>query len=209
MKATIGLLILGAIFWCSPAGLEAADRTLDCATGTINAFLPRLRPGDTLIVSGTCNENVVIGSKFSGITLDGQGAATINGPDPTANTVMVRGRFITIRGFTITGGSRGILVNRTADAAIDGNTIQSTGGEGIEVFNGSSARILNNTIQNNPSQGIPVTGTSVADIGVTSNTQTVPDTKQRKRRHPGIPGFFCADNGQYYQQQYGGRNCRR
>jgi parallel beta-helix repeat protein len=127
-------------------------------------------------VSGTCNENVFIGSELSRIVLDGQGAATINGPDATSNTIAVQGRGITVRGFTITGGSRGIFVSRGAEATIDGNTIEFTGGEGIQVFNGSSARILNNTIQDNPDHGIFVVGTSIADIGISAATQTVADT---------------------------------
>lgn len=156
---------------------DAGTKRVSCSSSkALNLAIANLKPGDTLLVSGTCNENVVIGSELSRITLDGQGTATINGPDPTANTIVVRGRNITIRGFRITGGSRGIQVSRGAEATIDENTIQFTGGQGIQVFNGSSARILNNTIQNNPDHGIFVTGTSVADIGITAGGQTVPDT---------------------------------
>jgi len=176
MKSKLLIVVILATFIAVPGYLEAADRTLDCSTGTITSYLPRLRPGDTLFVSGACNENVSIGSRYNGITLDGQNSATINGTDANSNTVNISGHRITIKGFTITGGSRGILVNRGAEATIDGNTIQATGGQGIEVFNGSSARILNNLIQNNPDHGILIVGTSVADIGVTSGSQTVPDT---------------------------------
>lgn len=180
MKTTIGLLILGAIFWCSPAGLEAADRTLDCATGTIASFLPRLRPGDRLLVSGTCNENVTIGSRFTSITLEAQGAATINGPDATANTITINGANITINRFTITGGRRGVLVQRGGSAVIDGNTIQNTAGDGIRVAEGATARIINNTIQNNTEGGITVTESASARIGflLGSDTTAMPNTIQ-------------------------------
>ena len=176
MGKGIGRIIALTVLPFLPLSVDAADRTLDCSTGTIQNFLPRLRPGDTLFVSGICDENVSISGRYSSITLDGQGSATINGTDSNSNTVNISGRRITIKGFTITGGSRGVLVNRGAEATIDGNTIQATGGEGIELFNGASARILNNVIQNNPSHGILVTGTSVADIGITSGGQTVADT---------------------------------
>ncbi|HXV80035.1 MAG TPA: right-handed parallel beta-helix repeat-containing protein [Candidatus Binatia bacterium] len=171
--AFVGVGSLSFLFSIADAG----TKRVSCSSSkTLNLAIANLKPGDTLLVSGTCNENVVIGSELSRITLDGQGTATINGPNPAANTIVVRGSNITIRGFTITGGSRGIQVSRGAEATIDENTIQFTGGQGIQVFNGSSARILNNTIQNNPEHGIFVVGTSVADIGVTSNDQTVPDT---------------------------------
>lgn len=156
---------------------EATTKKVTCnPKKSLNSTIAKLKPGDTLLVSGTCNENVVVGSELSRITLDGQGTAIINGPDATANTIVIRGRNITIKGFTITGGSRGIQVNRGAEATIDGNTIESTGGQGVQLFNGSTGRILNNTIQNNPDHGIFVVGTSVADIGITAAGQTVPDT---------------------------------
>lgn len=66
---------------------------------------------------------IVLGQEVDRITLDGQGTATING-DPSAFTVTVRGRGITIRGFTITGGLQGIAVLDGGSAVIDGNTIQ-------------------------------------------------------------------------------------
>jgi len=175
MLILVRLVVLTSLLLL-PAMSEAADRILDCATGSINAFLPRLRPGDTLIVSGTCNENVNIRAEINRITLNGQGTATINGILASSNTILIAGKRITITGFTITGGSRGIQVSRGSEAIINGNTIQSTGGEGIQVFNGSIAQILNNTIQNNPGDGITITGTSIADIGITAGTQTVPDT---------------------------------
>ena len=45
-------------------------------------FKRQVKPGDTLLVSGTCNENIDLGEEVHGITLDGQGTATING-DPS------------------------------------------------------------------------------------------------------------------------------
>ncbi|MBI2987964.1 MAG: hypothetical protein HYY45_14465, partial [Deltaproteobacteria bacterium] len=78
-----------------------ATFTVDCGLGqTISDKLKDLIPGDTLLVSGTCNENLVIREEVHRITLDGQGTATINGPDPSASTVSVQGAGITIKGFT-------------------------------------------------------------------------------------------------------------
>jgi parallel beta-helix repeat protein len=180
MKKTIGLLAILGIVWCLPAVLEAADRTLNCATGTINSFLPRLRPGDRLLVSGTCNENFTVGASFSSITLDGQGTATINGGDPNTNVVTVTGRSITITGFTITGGNTGIIVTRGGSATINGNTIQGNGSRGISVNDNASARIINNIIQNNTDDGIIVLDGGAANIGINTGSDTVasPNTIQ-------------------------------
>jgi parallel beta-helix repeat protein len=128
-------------------------------------MLKALKPGDTLLVQGTCNENVVLGPEMHRITLDGQGVARINS-DMSASAVAVTGTGITIRGFVITGGApQGIAVTDGASAVIDGNTIQYADRNGVTVFRNSSADIINNTIQYNPLAGIAVQSTSSARIG--------------------------------------------
>jgi nitrous oxidase accessory protein NosD len=102
---------------------EASTHFLTCGREkTVEQALRAMRPGDTLLVTGTCDENVVLGQEIDRITLDGRGTATING-DSTTFAVTVRGRGITIRGFTITGGLQGIAVLDGGSAVIDGNTI--------------------------------------------------------------------------------------
>jgi len=72
-------------------------------TGALQRAIDRARSGDTILVSGTCYENVSIPGDKDLLTLDGGGNATINGPDATVNTILIRGpRGITIRGLTIT-----------------------------------------------------------------------------------------------------------
>jgi parallel beta-helix repeat protein len=154
--------------------VEPQTFALDCATQTIKDSLDFLKPGDTLLVGGTCNENVVIPEEVHRMTLDGQGSAAINGPDSTRTTVEVRGNGVTIKNFAaITGGENGIFVTRGGKATIDGNTIRSTSSNGILVSQNSSARIINNTIQNNPQSGILVTESSSARIGILSTEDTV------------------------------------
>lgn len=184
-------LVLAVMFLClSPSiGRAHGDKhTLTCGSErTIGRAIKTLKAGDTLLVSGTCNENVDIGEEVEGITLDGQGTATLNG-DPGVNTVTVTGRGITIRGFTITGGLQGIAVLDGGSAVIDGNTIQNTGMNGVTVFRNSTAHIINNTIQNNPSSGIQLQAASSARIGFTgppSNRVSAPNTIQ-SNRGPGI-----------------------
>ncbi len=51
--------------------------SLTCGGQTISAALRTLPPGDTLFVSGTCTENLVIAEQVVNVILDGQGTATI------------------------------------------------------------------------------------------------------------------------------------
>jgi hypothetical protein len=177
-------LVLGAVFlWLPSVGhAQSNTHTLTCGPDkTIGQALKTLKPGDTLLVMGTCNENLVIGQEVQRITLDGQGAASING-DSSANAVAVTGRGITIRGFVITGGSpQAINVTDGGSAVIDGNTIQYAGRNGIGVFRNASADIINNTIQNNPLAGIAIQSNSSARIGwlgPPNNRVSAPNTIQ-------------------------------
>ncbi len=166
-------------------------RQVDCdqaRPGALQRAIDRARPGDTILLSGTCYENLTIPVGKDLITLDGGGKATINGPDVTLNTILVRGRGITITGLTITGGRVGIDVGRGASAVIDGNTIEGTGRFGITLGSWGTANIVNNTIQNNPGHGILVTGNSFAFIGFATADDTV--ASPNTIRNNGIHGIY-------------------
>src|SRR5687767_9225222 len=108
--------------------------SLICGGQTITAALRTLPPGDTLFVSGSCTENVVIAEQVANVILDGQGTATINARDPNDPTINVRGNGITIRNFaSISDGETGILVTRGGAATIDNNIIQNNHNNGIVV----------------------------------------------------------------------------
>jgi parallel beta-helix repeat protein len=187
---TLTVVLASTFLWLSPSvGRAQADtHTLTCGPEkTIGQAIKTLKPGDTLRVSGSCNENIDLGEEVHGITLDGQGTASING-DLSVNTITVTGRGITIRGFTITGGFQCIAVLDGGSAVIDGNTIQNAAFNGITVFRNSTAQITNNTIQNNPSSGIQLQNSSSARIGFTgppSNRVSAPNTIQNN----GAPGI--------------------
>jgi parallel beta-helix repeat protein len=165
------LIILVGLLWLPLSISEAATVKLACngKTGIGNA-VKKLKPGDTLLVSGTCAENLLIPEEIVRVVLDGQGKATINGPingpDTSIPTVVVNGKGITIKGFTIAGGRDGIVVSRGGQAVIDRNTIQDTGRIGLQVNQSSFAVIVNNTIQNNRTTGISIGGSSYAIIGI-------------------------------------------
>jgi len=186
IKIITGLAVYVAMLWLLPSAGEAqCTASIGPTTFTsVQAAVNTTGAGPaTINVSGTCNENVLILERRHNITLNGVGSPTINGTDPTSPTVNVRGRGITIQGFTITGGEHRVLVSRGGAAIIHNNTIDGTGsagGHGILVNQHSSARITNNTIQNNPRSGVFVHEGSSARIGFVAadDTAASPNTIQ-------------------------------
>jgi hypothetical protein len=146
---------------------------VSCDQGdTIAATLQSVHSGDTVTITGTCNENVLITDptgRYNGVTLDGQGTATIFGPDSTLNVVELTGvSAFTIRGLTITGGNDGIAINTGNIVAIDTVVVQGAGRHGIHFQRGSSdGYIVNSTVQNNPGNGIVINENSYVRVGFT------------------------------------------
>ena len=72
------LSIILVVFSMLPLCSEAATITVDCDAGEkIQQTLGTVRPGDEIMVSGTCNEAVFIVSEIMRVTLNGQGKAKI------------------------------------------------------------------------------------------------------------------------------------
>lgn len=156
--------IFTALLWLLPSAVETKGE-LDCKKDSLQAAIDLAQPGDVITVKGTCKENLVIPEEVHSITLDGEGKAKIDGgKDNTTNTVTIRGKGITIRGFTITRGRSGIVISR-GEATIEDNIIKETTRIGIFVNNHSFAFIRDNTITDNSLDGISVTRTSTARIG--------------------------------------------
>ena len=149
---------------------HAATLTVDCDSGgKIMEALSKARPGDTVLTSGTCNEHVNIAPEQVRITLDGQKKTTLKHPggeQTSPHALYNRGKEITIKNFTVTGGLDGIHLSGPASAVLDGNVVVDNKGRGIHIDKGSIARVLNNRIEGNGVMGISVTGTSYAYIGV-------------------------------------------
>lgn len=165
---------------------DAATISVDCnAGGKLQAALNGAVSGDTILVTGTCNESVSVRDELVRLTIDGQGTSTVRGSASTATVFQVLGRNITIRGFTITGGRSGIGVLRGGSALIDTNTIQESG-TGIVVHQNGHARIVNNTIQLNAIAGITVWESSMARIGYLDVAGPVMGNLVRDNAGPGI-----------------------
>ena len=79
-------------------GVGGARHTVDCDAGeTIANAMSRAHSGSTIVISGTCEEAVVVDK--DGITLDGGGTAVIDGAGMDRWAIDVTGRQkITIKG---------------------------------------------------------------------------------------------------------------
>src|SRR5499425_477523 len=149
--------------------------TVDCDTGAaVGSVFARLKPGDVVLVQGTCRENILIQAGVNHVTLDGQGKGTIHAPDSRQPAVEVLGREITIKGLTVTGGQFGIAINRGATAIVEGNTMQNAVLSGLEVSQNSFARVVNNSIRQNQSHGVLVLGSASVHFGVMQTGDRVP-----------------------------------
>lgn len=134
---------------------------VDCSSGTIAAAMSEAQPGDTIMITGTCNETVVVDK--DGITLDGGGTATIDGMDIDASVILVKGQQnVTIKGLTVQNGLFGIHVSLGASAWLENVTAKDSrydaghnSGIGILVANSSDAVLAGTTVvTGNASHGI-------------------------------------------------------
>ena len=129
-------------------------RVVNCDRGqNIAEVLARAEPGDTIRVTGTCVERVSI--KTDRITLDGQGAATLDGGGGPAaefdGVVTIDGASgVTIQGFTVQNGpGEGILGTHGAAFSVRNTTVQDNGSTGVVVAEGSTAELTDCSILRN------------------------------------------------------------
>ena len=101
-------------------------RMVDCNAGeTIAGAMSQARPGDTIMITGTCNEAVVVNK--DGITLDGGGSAIIDGSGMDAAVISVNGhQNVTIKGLTVQNGLSGIRLVESAAAWLEDVTARGS-----------------------------------------------------------------------------------
>ena len=136
------------------AGADSAVKKVKCDKGqTLTEALRKAKPGDTLQVTGTCQERVTITTDR--LTLDGGGSAVLDGggggPTEFEGVVTIDGaQGVTLMGFTVQNGpGEGILGLHGAAFAVQQTTVQQNAAIGIAVADGSTADLTDCTIQGN------------------------------------------------------------
>jgi hypothetical protein len=111
----------------------------------------------TITVSGACEENVVIQGMDRLTLITKNGASITDRSNGNLAVVDIEdSHSVTVQGFTINGGSGGVLCNTTSVCYLTGNTIQDGAGTGVGVFADSHAVLQSNVIQNNGGRGATV-----------------------------------------------------
>src|SRR5271169_3938024 len=163
---TAGALFLFVALWATSKSAQAANLTVNCdKEETIHKALKlvaTLNPGgpNTITVSGSCKENLVI-EGFDRLTLTTKSGASISDHSNGALPVVYihDSQSFTLQGFTINGGADGIDCVGASVCYLRLNTIQSSlGQQGVGVGGGSRAILTGNTIQNNTQRGLTVNG---------------------------------------------------
>src|SRR5262245_4422951 len=165
MRSTQVLSVLTTAFvmLASSAQAETHHTRVNCDRGqTIAKALEYANPGTTILVSGTCAERVTITT--SGIILDGQGTAVIDGVAGGPLTfgeggvVVIDGaRGVVVQGLTIrNGASHGINGRAGAAFAVKNATIQDNGAAGILLLDNASAELADSLVRRNAAFGIGV-----------------------------------------------------
>jgi hypothetical protein len=165
------------IFVAKFAGSGAGGPILvNCPADSLQTAVNLAAPGSTIMVSGTCSENLLVRNEKQRITIDGGGTAAINAPSAGSPALNVRGKGILIQNFIIVGGSVGVHINRGSNAVLNSNVVQNSAGNGVMVDGLAFAVLTNNTIQNNSGAGVFVSENSTARIGFNSDSETVAST---------------------------------
>jgi len=166
-KTSVVAFFLLATMGSTSRHAQASNFNVNCdKKETINKALKllantNLQRSNRIIVSGSCNENLVIQS-MDGLTLIAEHGASITDSSGGISAVIdiEDSHSISVKGFTINGGSGGVNCGSASVCYLTGNTIQDGAGNGVFVSGGSNAFFESNVIQNNRGRGSIVIGRS-------------------------------------------------
>jgi Right handed beta helix region len=119
-------------------------------------FLSTVNPQgpNTLVVSGNCNENVVIQSMDRLTLITKRGASISDHSDGALAVVDIEdSRSVTVQGFTINGGGSGVNCAASSVCYLTSNTVQDAVTVGVDASRGSHAFLESNVIQNSAGVG--------------------------------------------------------
>lgn len=163
----LGLCLIAHVASVHPA--FAATQNVNCTAGeTITQALANAEQGDTILVEGSCSEQVVITT--NGLTLDGQETAVLNGGeggtvDTSEGVITVNhARDVTITGFTLQHGSDGITCQRGASCMIHNSSLLDHADDGVQVSQNATAILSDITILRSGSEGIDVRESSSVEL---------------------------------------------
>jgi len=159
---------VGAIILLT-AGL-AQSRTLhvNCDRNQSLGFaLSKARSGSVIMVKGVCRENVLINR--DGITLDGMGAAVLDGSQGQDHAPGVleidQARKVVIRNLSVINGKQhGIVIRRGSVVELDGMVASDHAQNGIFVMQNSHASLENVQSRDNGNYGIGIIQNSSASF---------------------------------------------
>jgi hypothetical protein len=137
---------------CSVGLAVAAPKTIDVHCGsndTLSGALEKADPGDTIRISGVCNEKITI--RTDRVTLTGLAGAVIQGGSIEQG--------VELDGLVTVDGARGVVIGNL--------TIQRSRAEGIFGTRGATFTIENVTLQDNAGAGL---GSASSTIDVTACT---------------------------------------
>jgi Right handed beta helix region len=156
------LLAIGATSRCA----QASHLTVNCdKKDTIRETLKFLAVANpqgpnTVVVSGNCNENILIQSMDRLTLITKKGATITDHSNGSLAVVDIEdSHSVTLQGFTINGGATGVSCGTSSVCYLTGNTVQDVLGAGVHVGLGSHAFLESNVIQNNAGAG------AIADDG--------------------------------------------
>src|SRR5262250_578309 len=145
------LLAIGGVTTCA----QAAHLTVNCdKKETIHKAVKLLANSNpqgpnTVSVSGSCKENIVIRSMDRLTLITKTGASITDRSRGSLAVVDIEdSQKVTLQGFTINGGAQGILCNTASLCYLTGNTIQGPGRFGVNVLKGSRVFLESNVIEN-------------------------------------------------------------
>ena len=150
---------------------SGATHAVDCSSTTITGVLSTAQPGDTIKITGTCSETVIVNK--DGVTLDGGGTAIIDGGGADVPVIAVYGqRNVVIRGLTVQNGGRGVLADRGAAVWLEDVTARDNHA-GITISGNSNATLAGAILANDnkPEVGIDLHQSTIwaQDVMVQAN----------------------------------------